>query len=105
MFYKGYLESVERARKEQENLRHRFFAQHPSLAGRGKIEDSIEDSKGKGIITEIRYVSIEPKQYYSRILILERRMRLLENLEERVKGIEKYITLKAVSPKRKPKWT
>ena len=58
----------------------------------------------KEIIPEVHYVSLEPKQRYSRILELERRMRLLENLENRVKGIEKHITLKVIPTKRKSKY-
>ena len=58
----------------------------------------------KEIMPEAHYISLEPKQYYSRILQLEQRMRLLENLEDRVKGVEKHITLKAIPPKRKSKY-
>jgi len=72
MGYKEYLESVDKTSKEQSDLRHKFFAKHPELAGMGKsaISEQNPEPEVKQIITHIH---IDP-----RTMELDKRLRKVE---------------------------
>jgi len=82
MGYKEYLESVGKTSKEQSDLRHKFFAEHPELAGMGKsaIPEQSPEPEVKQIITHIH---IDP-----RTMKLDKR---LSKVEVTLKGISNYL--------------